>query len=159
MRSGEHINTSVFCECVQEYIRVSGFSQKELADEIGLNSKVLSRKLNRSGKAYLTHLEIHRIIKALAHWRAISTQEEAIRLLELARMGPNYFGPEEWQRPPLNQLLTRRSQTFISNIPRAPIYFPKNHLPVPITRLIGREWAVERLTHLLEQDEVRLLTL
>ncbi|MGZ6364660.1 MAG: ATP-binding protein [Ktedonobacteraceae bacterium] len=159
MRSGEHINTSVFCECVQEYIRVSGFSQKELADEIGLNSKVLSRKLNRSGKAYLTHLEIHRIIKALAHWRAISTQEEAIRLLELAHMGPNYFGPEEWQRPPLNQLLTRRSQTFISNIPRASIYFPKNHLPVPNARLIGREWAVERLTNLLEQEEVRLLTL
>ena len=159
VRSGEHINTSVFCECVQEYIRVSGFSQKELADEIGLNSKVLSRKLNRSGKAYLTHLEIHRIIKALAHWRAISTQEEAIHLLELAHIGPNYFGPEEWQRPPLNQLLTRRSQTFISNIPRAPIYFPKNHLPVPNTRLIGREWAVERLTNLLEQEEVRLLTL
>ena len=56
------MNTSVFGECVQEYIRVSGFSQKELADEIGLHPKVLSRKLNKSGKAYLTHLEIHRII-------------------------------------------------------------------------------------------------
>jgi len=159
VRGGESMNASLFGECVQEYIRVSGFSQKELADEIGLNSKVLSRKLNRSGKAYLTHLEIHRIILTLAHWRAISTQEEVIHLLELAHMGPNYFSSEEWQRPPLNQLIERRSQTFISNIPHASIYFPKNNLPVPSTRLIGREWAVERLTNLLEQDEVRLLTL
>lgn len=159
VRGAELINTSVFCECVQEYLRVSGFSQKVLADEVGLNSKVLSRKLNRSGKAYLTHLEIHRIILTLARWRAISTQEEAIRLLELAHMGPNYFSPEEWQLPPLNQLQTKRSQTFISNIPRASIYFPKNNLPVPNTRLIGRDWAVERLTNLLAQDEVRLLTL
>lgn len=159
VRGAELINTSVFCECVQEYLRVSGFSQKVLADEVGLNSKVLSRKLNRSGKAYLTHLEIHRIILTLARWRAISTQEEAIRLLELAHMGPNYFSPEEWQLPPLNQLQTKRSQTFISNIPRASIYFPKNNLPVPNTRLIGRDWAVERLTNLLAQEEVRLLTL
>jgi len=159
VRGGERMNLSLFGERVQEYIRVSGFSQKDLADEIGLNPKVLSRKLNRSGKAYLTHLEIHRIIITLAHWRTISTQEEAIHLLELANMGPNYFSPEEWQRSPLNQLLTRRSQTFISNIPPASIYFPKNNLPVPSTRLIGRDWAVERLTNLLKQDEVRLLTL
>ncbi|HYX50758.1 MAG TPA: NB-ARC domain-containing protein, partial [Ktedonobacteraceae bacterium] len=159
MSVGERINTSVFSECVQKYIRASGFSQKELADEIGLNPKVLSRKLNHSGKAYLTRLEIHRIILTLAHWRAISTQEEAIRLLELAHMGPNYFSSDEWERPPLNELLKRSSQTFISNIPRASMYFPKNNLPIPITRLIGREWAVERLTSLLEQDEVRLLTL
>jgi predicted ATPase len=153
------MSTSAFSECVQEYLRQSGYSQKELAAEIGLNPKVLSRKLNQSGKAHFTHNEIHRIIFTLARWRAIATQDEAIHLLELAQMGPNYFSSEEWQQPPLNQLLPRRTQTFISSIPRASIYFPNNNLPVPNTRLIGREWAVERLTRLLEQNDVRLLTL
>ncbi len=35
----------------------------------------------------------------------------------------------------------------------------RHNLPAPTTRLIGREWAVERLTHILQRDEVRLLTL
>src|SRR6266566_10107726 len=153
------MNTSAFGDCVQEYVRSSGYSQKELAEEIGLHPKVLSRKLNNSGKAYLTHLEVHRIVITLARWRAISTQDEAIHLLELANMGPNYFSSQEWQRPPLNQLLARSNQTFVSNHSRTSIYFPKHNLPVPNTRLIGREWAVERLTRLLEQDEIRLLTL
>jgi predicted ATPase len=153
------MNTSAFSECVQGYIRASGHSQKELADEIGLHSKVLSRKLHNSGKAYLTHLEVHRIVIALARWRAITTQDEAIQLLELITMGSNYFSSEEWQRPPLNQLLAKSTQTFVSTNSRASIYFPNHNLPVPNTRLIGREWAVERLTRLLEQDEVRLLTL
>jgi len=156
---GIHMNTSAFGDCVQEYVRSSGYSQKELAEEIGLHPKVLSRKLNNSGKAYLTHLEVQRIVITLARWRAISTQDEAIHLLELANMGPNYFSSQEWQRPPLNQLLARSNQTFVSNHSRTSIYFPKHNLPVPNTRLIGREWAVERLTRLLEQDEIRLLTL
>jgi predicted ATPase len=156
---GERLNTSAFSECIQEYIRASGYSQKKLADEIGLHPKVLSRKLNHSATAYLTHHDIHRIVITLARWRAISTQDEAMHLLELAHLGSNYFSSEEWQQPPLNQLLARRTQTYISNISRAALNFPKNNLPVPNTRLIGREWAVERLTRLLAQDEVRLLTL
>ncbi len=159
MSGGIHMNTSAFGDCVQEYVRSSGYSQKELAEEIGLHPKVLSRKLNNSGKAYLTHLEVHRIVITLARWRAISTQDEAIHLLELANMGPNYFSSQEWQRPPLNQLLARSNQTFVSNHSRTSIYFPKHNLPVPNTRLIGRGWAVERLTRLLKQDEIRLLTL
>ena len=84
------MNTSEFGECVQEYLRASGYSQKELAEEIGLHPKVLSRKLNNSGKAYLTHLEVHRIVIALARWWAISSKDEVIQLLELAHMRPNY---------------------------------------------------------------------
>jgi len=159
VRSGVRMNTSAFGECVQEYLRASGYSQKELAEEIGLHPKVLSRKLHNSGKAYLTHLEVHRIVITLARWQAISSKDEAIQLLELAHMRPNYFSPEDWQRPPLNQLLARSTQNFVSNNSRTSIYFPRHNLPVPNTRLIGREWAVERLTILLEQEEVRLLTL
>jgi signal transduction histidine kinase len=29
---GERLNTSAFSECVQEYIRLSGYSQKELQE-------------------------------------------------------------------------------------------------------------------------------
>jgi predicted ATPase len=153
------MHSDVFGECVQEYLRASGYSQKELADEIGLHPKVLSRKINNSGKAFLTHLEVQHIVITLAQWRAISTRDEAIQLLGLARMGPNYFSSEEWEQPPLNQLLAKSTQTFVSNNSPASLYFHNHNLPVPNTRLIGREWAVERLTHLLEQDEVRLLTL
>ena len=58
MRGGVRMNTSAFGDCVQEYVRSSGYSQKELAEEIGLHPKVLSRKLNNSGTAYLTHLAV-----------------------------------------------------------------------------------------------------
>ncbi|HWZ20899.1 MAG TPA: NB-ARC domain-containing protein [Ktedonobacteraceae bacterium] len=153
------MNTMAFGERVQEYLRASGYSQKELAEEIGLHPKVLSRKLHNSGKAHLTHLNVHRIVIILARWQAISSKDEAIQLLELAHMRPNYFSSEDWQRPPLNQLLARSTQNFVSTNSRTSIYFPKHNLPVPNTRLIGREWAVERLTRLLEKEEVRLLTL
>src|SRR5260370_40660341 len=42
---------------------------------------------------------------------------------------------------------------------RTTIHIPRHNLPAPTTRLIGREWAVERLMHILKGDEVRLLTL
>jgi predicted ATPase len=32
-------------------------------------------------------------------------------------------------------------------------------LPTPLTRLIGRHWEIQRLTQLLNSDEVRLVTL
>src|SRR5260221_4716052 len=35
----------------------------------------------------------------------------------------------------------------------------RHNLPAPVTRLIGREWGVERLRRLLGRDEVRLGTL
>jgi predicted ATPase len=50
-------------------------------------------------------------------------------------------------------------QTSIIDNSRISLHFPRHNLPVPNTRLIGREWAVERLTRLFEQNEVRLLTL
>jgi len=159
VRGGEYINTVAFSECVQGYLRDSGYSQKELAEEIGLHPKVLSRKFNNSGNAYLTHQEIRSIVIALARWRVISTQDEVIRLLELAQIGSNYFSFEDWQRPPLNQLLTKSSHVHIPRFPRSSIYFPKNNLPVPGARLIGRDWALQRLERILEQGEVRLLTL
>src|SRR5216684_7607320 len=91
VKSGVHVNILAFSASVQDYLRTSGYSQKELADELGLHPKVLSRKLNGSGNAQLTHLEVQRIIITLARWRVITAQEEALHLLELAEVEPGIF--------------------------------------------------------------------
>src|SRR6266536_1146371 len=153
------MDTCEFGDSVQRYVRVSGYSQKELADAIGLHPKVLSRKLNNSGNAHLTHLEVQRIVTTLAFWQAISTQDEAIQLLKLAQMRPNSFSAVEWQQPPLSWLAAKHTHTISPNGSRPFMNILKHNLPAPTTRLIGREWAVERLTQILERDEVRLLTL
>lgn len=159
MRSGIHIHAWAFSDSVQELVRTSGYSQKELAEAVGLHPKVLSRKLNDNGKTHLTNLEVQQIIKVLANWHVITTQDEALHLLELAQMEPNSFGAEAWQQPPLSQLTAKRTQFVHSNDFHTSIHIKRHNLPAPTTRLIGREWAVERLLKLLGRDEVRLLTL
>ena len=79
------MNTGEFGDSVQEYLRASGNSQKELADAVGLHPKVLSRKLNNSGNAHLTHMEIQRIVTTLARWQAITTlvRKNGISLLSI----------------------------------------------------------------------------
>jgi len=64
--SGIHIHTYAFGDSVQAYVHTSGYSQKKLAEALSLHPKVLSRKLNGSGKAHLTYLEVQRIITTLA---------------------------------------------------------------------------------------------
>ena len=159
MRSEIQRKAYTFGGSVQEYVHVSGYSQKELAEELSLHPKVLSRKLNGSGKAHLTYLEVQRIITTLARWHAITTQDEALQLLELAHMEPNSFGADEWQNPPLSELAAKRTQSVPFNGYRTSIYNMQHNLPAQTTRLIGREWAVERLLSVLEHDEVRLVTL
>ncbi len=159
MRSGIHLNAISFGDSVQEYVHTSGYSQKELAKAIGLHPKVLSRKLNGSGKAYLTHLEVEHIITTLARWHAITTQDEALHLLELAQMEPTSFGAEEWKKPPLSQLAAKRTPSVPSSGFQTSMHTKRHNLPAQTTRLIGREWAVERLLKVLGRDEVRLLTL
>src|SRR5258708_25987355 len=134
---------------VQEYLRGSGYTQK-----------VLSRKLHGNEDAHLTHVEVRRIISTLASWQVITTQDEAHQLLALAQMQPTSFSIDEWQSPPLSQLVAKKSvqpQPFSDSKPEKPTR--RHNLPAPVTRLIGREWAVERLRRLLGRDEVRLVTL
>ncbi len=159
MSSDIHMHVGTFSDCVQKYLRTSGYSQKELADALALHPKVLSRKLHGSGNARLTHLEVRRIITTLARWQAITTQDEALQLLELAQMRPTSFSADEWQTPPLSTLTTKRAQPLPSGSSGPPLPISQHNLPAPITRLIGREWAVQRLHHLLGRDEVRHVTL
>ncbi|MBA2681842.1 MAG: hypothetical protein H0U76_26030, partial [Ktedonobacteraceae bacterium] len=154
MKSGIHIHVRAFSESVQGYLRTSGYTQKELANVLGLHPKVLSRKLHGSGNARLTHLEVQRIITTLARWHAITTQDEALCLLELAQLGPTIFSAEEWQMPPLSVLAPKRAQPISTGG-----HAFQHNLPAPTTRLIGREWAVAHLRQLLGRDDVRLVTL
>src|SRR6266567_830519 len=148
-----------FGDSVQTYLRTSGYSQKELADELGLHPKVLSRKLNGSGNAQLTRLEVQRIIITLALWRVITAQEEVLHLLELAEVEPGIFSDDEWQTPPLSTLAAKRAQPTAFSGSSFPMYTHQHNLPAPTTRLIGREWAVGRLRQLLRREDVRLVTL
>src|SRR6266699_3538164 len=107
VRGGIHMNVNAFGDSVQKYVRASGYSQKELAVALGLHPKVLSRKLNGSGNAHLTHLEVQSIITTLAGWRAITTQDEVLHLLELAQVEPTIFSSDAWQTPPLSKLTAK----------------------------------------------------
>jgi transcriptional regulator with XRE-family HTH domain len=93
VKSGIRINMGVFRDSIHEYLRASGYSQKELAASLGLHPKVLSRKLHGNGNARLTHLEVRRIITTLARWQAITTQDEALHRLQRHRWNLPSFAP------------------------------------------------------------------
>ncbi|HEX2914706.1 MAG TPA: tetratricopeptide repeat protein [Chloroflexia bacterium] len=95
-------NLQLFREKIQAYMRLSRNSQIELAEELGLHPKVLSRKLSPNSTALLTIPEVKQVVKALAKWSSILTQDEAQELLLLMNCPP--FTPEEWLAPPLNRL-------------------------------------------------------
>lgn len=152
-----------FRESIKEYLRSSGYSQRELAHELGLNAKVLSRKLNNSSNAHLTHLEIRGIITTLTRWHALTAHSEALRLLEEAQAGASLFTDDEWDTPPLSSLT--RSPTDIpmlssaTDISAQPLQAHQHNLPALTTRLIGRDRMEHRLQQLIRRDDVRLITL
>ena len=159
MRSSPYIELETLSESVKRYLRSSGYTQKELADALGLHPKVLSRKLHGTANARLTHLEIKTIITSLAGWCAITIRDEALHLLELAQVKPSLFTEDEWHRPPLSTLETKHPQPIPFSSSSFPTYTHQHNLPAPTTRLIGREGEVGRLRRLLERDDVRLVTL
>ena len=159
MSKGIHTHMDTFIDFIQAILRSSGYSQKELADVLGLHPKVLSRKLNGSGNAHLTHVEVRDILLALTRWHAITTQDEAFRLLALAQVGPTLFDAEEWRTSPLNRLQTQRVDARSLDIASIRVESFQHNIPAPTARLIGREWAVERLRQLFECNDVRLVTL
>lgn len=160
---------------VQSYLRQAGLSQKALAQELGLNSNVLSRKLNGISGAGLTHPEIKQIIRVLAEWEAITSQLEVIELLGLANLKAASLSEAEWKTPPLNRLdklepapLWQSSRNGIAVTPQGwvagAVQTPKPPsrtviIPASPTPLVGREWAVGKVRALLEQSQVRLVTL
>ncbi|HET8845855.1 MAG TPA: hypothetical protein VFN35_30605, partial [Ktedonobacteraceae bacterium] len=144
------MRVEAFSARVQRYLKSCGYPQKELADKVGLHSKVLSRKLHGTENAYLTHQDVRRIILTLVDWHAINTRDEVLNLLELADLEPNFLSESDWQASPLKQLVPPRVVPQTWNSLSSPAI--THNLPAPTTRLIGREWAVGRLKQLLERE-------
>jgi len=147
------MNIDAFRDGVQGYLRTGGYKQEELARSIGLHPKVLSRKLNKNANAQLTLREVREIVVALADWHVLTTRDELLALLTAADIDAGILQQSDWQTPLLTDLPQSR--------PAAPLREPepRHNLPASLTRLIGRDWAVERLHGLLARKETRLVTL
>lgn len=139
-----YIQAAAFQEYLRKCLRAAGHFQQELADEMHIDAKVLSRKLRGTGDSHLFDDDVKRIIRILARWRVISTRSEAYYFLELAQLQPDIFREEEWHTSPLDQLEEGE---------------PLHNLSVPLTRFVGREELVGRLRSLLARDDTRLVTL
>jgi predicted ATPase/transcriptional regulator with XRE-family HTH domain len=158
MSSG-NMNLNAFRKALWSYRTASGHSQEQLARAIGIHPKVLSRKLHGDSDSYLTHPEVKDIIKRLAEWQGITRRDEACHLLELAGLGQSAFSEEEWQKPPLSTLEAPRAHPMISSNSLPPVISSPHNLPARKGRLIGRGMDVGRLKSLLQDDNVRLVTL
>src|SRR5947209_14350769 len=136
-------NLALFHEKVAAARRRAGRLQKELADILGIDAQVLSRKLHGAKGTFPTHAEVKQIIKALATWDAISTRVEAIELLSLMGLRAESFSDQEWNTAPLNRLeLAPPTSTPGA---ASPLFVPYTCSPVPAppTSLIGREGHVQ----------------
>ncbi|HJT55197.1 MAG TPA: NB-ARC domain-containing protein, partial [Ktedonobacteraceae bacterium] len=152
-------NPNLFREKVTDVRRKTGHLQKELADALGIDAQVLSRKLSSAPQTFLTHREVKQIIKELAAWDAISTQVEAIELLTLMGLKMESFSEEEWKAAPLNRLELAPQGTISNATPLSSMQLAQLSVPVSSTSLIGRKHHVEVLLERLRQPSVRLLTL
>ncbi len=151
------IHLDLFREKVSAARRQAGHQQKELADALSIDPRVLSRKLHGAKQAFLNHAEIKLIIQTLAAWDAISTQAQAAELLALMGLKIEVFSDQEWSAPPLNRLESspRVSKPGALSL----ILAAGSSLPVSSTSLIGRDHDIHLLLDLLRQPSVRLLTL
>ncbi len=170
----KYIFSEAFNAALRQCLRAKGNYEKDLATAIGLNAKVLSRKLNNYGNAHLTVEDVKRIITAMVQLEVITAQVEVVRLLKLAQLDASIFREKEWHEAPLNKLQRDDSIRFVQaeqpDVFIHPMYPPayfdytlsrhlQHKLHVPLTRLIGREIAVEEVRQLVGQDGVRMVTL
>src|SRR5437764_738584 len=148
-------NLDLFREKIAAARRKTGHQQKELADALGINAQVLSRKLHGQKQAFLTHTEVVQIVKMLASWEAITTQAEAIELLLLMGLKATYISDHEWSTAPLNRLEVMPSTSTATVLAAGSLGL----FPASSTSLVAREAQVQLLLNRLRQSPVRLLTL
>lgn len=157
-----------FREKVKKYRQSTGFTQKSLAQKIGLHSEVLSRKLNGLGTTQLNLFDVKKIITTLVDWKALSTCEQVIELLSFLNFQENSFNLQEWEDYPLNLLIKTPSPAELqsSKLPasaaRLPVFaanFHFNNLPAQVTSLVGRAGLLKQAGQLLARPATRLLTL
>lgn len=152
------INYKAFSNYLREHLRGTDHFQNDLAGALSLHPKVLSRKLNGYENAHLTTQEVWKVIGTLIQWKAITTQDEVLELLELAQIEPDTFSTEEWQALSINQSLGRsvKHANFADTTRLHPL---RQSWPASLTPLIGREKVVAQLRELVGDAEVRLVTL
>ena len=154
VRASSSTNLALFREKVVTARRQAGHQQTELADTLGINAQVLSRKLYGLKQASLTDTEVIQMIKVLASWQAVTTQAEAIELLLLMGLQVTFISSQEWQTAPLKHL-----DANIASSPPVPVASSSGHFPAPLTSLVGREIHIQLLLNTLRQPTVQLLTL
>lgn len=94
-----------FSQQVKNYLKLAGLSQKSLAQAIPMHPTVLSNKLTGTQRnAPINHSEVKQIIKLLADWQAITTQNQALELFHQLNFSYNSFTTDEWTSPPLAYL-------------------------------------------------------
>lgn len=173
-----------FKEKLQRICQWGGVSQKKLAAAIGLHHQVLSRKLNGIRNSVLTQQEVKQIVKTLAGWQLLTTQEQVLDLLEPLDLTQAVFTPAEWQAVPLNGLgksdapaassqsvAEPAAQSVATSLTLAasqmaplvaPLMVPTepgHNIPASNTPLIGRETVLRQIHEELLGPEVRLVTL
>ena len=157
------MDVAAFRKRIREHCQPAGYSQKMLAHALNLHPAALSNKLNGTGETHLKQPDAREIIKVLAGWSAITTQADAIELLELVGMRRNAFSEDEWNAPPLNKLDASpppAPQPIAHADPvSAPQSDPAPILPAYPTPLIGRRQEVADVAGLLRRADVRLVTL
>src|SRR5689334_16701049 len=93
---------TAFGNKVKALLKITGYSQKGLAEALGRNPSVLTHKLNGTGRTILTRREVRQIVKQLI-WLGVVTQQDEVKDLLNAADCPN-FSLEEWALAPLNLL-------------------------------------------------------
>ncbi len=114
------------------------YTQRELAEEIGINKDELSKRLNsyedpKTRRTWqLTDDDVLAIVRTLAKWSAITSQEQAIELLKM--MTYPHISSIDWKAEPLSYL--------------RPLPARFTHLPSSIDRNTDRQRQEERLFRL-----------
>lgn len=174
------MDLEAFRKRIRELYSPTGYSQKILAHELGLQPTALSNKLNGTGETSLKHTEVKQIIKILAKWEALTDQSEALELLEMMKLSQASFTPEEWNSAPLNKLEPKlvlaghrfATPTSFQAASAQPAHFfgspaqlfesqaklPPN-LPAYPTSFIGRKQSITHLLSLLRRADLRLVTI
>lgn len=128
-------------------------TQRDLAEAIGLHATELSKRLNGAKDAHLSDRDVRAIVLTFAEWGAITTQAEALALLELAACSP--FSANEWQQPPLDELTA--TSTSLASAQTSNLKPQRSNLPRQQTSFIGRGGEMQEVEMLLGQT--RLLTI
>ncbi len=129
-------------------------NQSDLASAVGLAMAELNRRLNGARSALLTDRDVHAIVRVLSEWGAITTQAEALDLLDLVCCPQ--FSQVEWNSPPLDSLAPLRS-TAAGSEQSLPHRAEITNLPLELSSFVGRGREHAEVARLL--GESRLLTL